>query len=104
MEAVTKERFLARLYEMRSKQANNSRAITQEDYDNIIKKLKLLDKKVKGKSIPGFTSNDYSLPNNVCFKKNGTKHSSVLLLRFVPVFLKQTLLVKKKKIVKTVLF
>ena len=47
MEAITKERFLARLYEMRSKQANNSRAITQEDYDNIIKKLKLLDKKVQ---------------------------------------------------------
>ena len=63
MEAITKERFLARLYEMRSKQANNSRAITQGDYDNIIKKLKLLDKKVKGKSIPGFTSNDYNLAN-----------------------------------------
>ena len=28
---------------------------------------------------------------NVCFKKTGTKHSIVLLLRFVPVFLKQTL-------------
>ena len=30
--------------------------------------------------------------NNVCFKKTGTKGSSVLLLPFVPVFLKQTLL------------
>ena len=29
--------------------------------------------------------------NNVCFKKTGTKLSSVLLLHFVPVFLKQTL-------------
>ena len=29
--------------------------------------------------------------SNVCFKKTGTKYSSVLLLRFVPVFLKQTL-------------
>ena len=28
---------------------------------------------------------------NVCFKKSGTKRSSVLLLSFVPVFLKQTL-------------
>ena len=75
MEAITKERFLARLYAMRSKQANNSRAITQEDYDNIIKKLKLLDKKVKGKSIPGFTSNDYNLANTheiLTVEKNGT--------------------------------
>ena len=29
--------------------------------------------------------------SNVCFKKTGTKYSSVLLLRFVTVFLKQTL-------------
>ena len=29
--------------------------------------------------------------SNVCFKKTGTKCGSVLLLRFVPVFLKQTL-------------
>ena len=29
---------------------------------------------------------------NVCFKKTGTKHNSNTLLRFVPVFLKQTLL------------
>ena len=75
MEAITKERFLARLYAMRSKQANNSRAITQEDYDNIIKKLKLLDNKVKSKSIPGFTSNDYNLANTheiLTVEKNGT--------------------------------
>ena len=31
------------------------------------------------------------LVSNVCFKKTETKYSSVLLLRFVPVFLKQTL-------------
>ena len=31
------------------------------------------------------------ISSNVCFKKTGTKRSSVLLLRFVPVFLKQTL-------------
>ena len=30
-------------------------------------------------------------PSNVCFKKTGTKRSSVTLLCFVPVFLKQTL-------------
>ena len=50
---MSKEIFLARISAMRSKQAKNSRAITQEDYDNIIKKLKLLEKKVKGKTIPG---------------------------------------------------
>ena len=54
---MSKEIFLARISAMRSKQAKNSRAITQEDYDNIIKKLKLLEKKVKGKTIPGFTTN-----------------------------------------------
>ena len=32
--------------------------------------------------------------NNVCFKKTGTKRSSVLLLHFFPVFLKQTLFLK----------
>ena len=60
---------------MRSKHANNSRAITQGDYDNMIKKLKLLDKKVKGKNIPGFTSNDYNLANTheiLTVEKNGT--------------------------------
>ena len=61
---MSKEIFLARISAMRSKQAKNSRAITQEDYDNIIMKLKLLEKKVKGKTIPGFTTNDYNLPNN----------------------------------------
>ena len=39
-------------------------------------------------------------PGNVCFKKTGTKRSSVLLLRFVPVFLKQTLHKGKKKKIK----
>ena len=36
---------------------------------------------------------DWSLTQltNVCFKKTGTRRISVLLLRFVPVFLKQTL-------------
>ena len=48
---MSKEIFLARISAMRSKQAKNSRAITQEDYDNIIKKLKLLEKKVKGKTM-----------------------------------------------------
>ena len=33
--------------------------------------------------------------SNVCFKKSGTKQSSVLLMRFVPVFLKQTLYLNK---------
>ena len=49
---------------MRSKQAKN----------NIIKKLKLLEKKVKGKTIPGFTTNDYNLPNTheiLTVEKNG---------------------------------
>ena len=72
---MSKEIFLARISAMRSKQAKNSRAITQEDYDNIIKKLKLLEKKVKGKTIPGFTTNDYNLPNTheiLTVEKNGT--------------------------------
>ena len=71
---MSKEIFLARISAMRSKQAKNSRAITQEDYDNIIKKLKLLEKKVKGKTIPGFTTNDYNLPNTheiLTVEKNG---------------------------------
>ena len=34
----------------------------------------------------------YLLISNVRFIKTGTKYSSVLLLRFVPVFLRQTLL------------
>ena len=41
---MSEEIFLARIFSMRSKQASNSRAMTQEDYDNIIKKLKLLEK------------------------------------------------------------
>ena len=71
---MSKEIFLARISAMRSKQAKNSRAITQEDYDNIIMKLKLLEKKVKGKTIPGFTTNDYNLPNTheiLIVEKNG---------------------------------
>ena len=71
---MSKEIFLARISAMRSKQAKNSRAITQEDYDNIIMKLKLLEKKVKGKTIPGFTTNDYNLPNTheiLTVEKNG---------------------------------
>ena len=71
---MLKEIFLARISAMRSKQAKNSRAITQEDYDNIIMKLKLLEKKVKGKTIPGFTTNDYNLPNTheiLTVEKNG---------------------------------
>ena len=38
---MSKEIFLARISAMRSKQAKNSRAITQEDYDNIIKKYSM---------------------------------------------------------------
>ena len=37
-------------------------------------KLKLLEKKVKGKTIPGFTTNDYNLPNTheiLTVEKNG---------------------------------
>ena len=59
---------------MRSKQGKNSRSLTQEDYDNIIKKLKLLATKVKGKTIPGFSANDYNLPNTheiLTVEKNG---------------------------------
>ena len=38
---------------------------------------------------------------NVCFKKTGTKHSSVLLQRFVPLFLKQTLVLISRYLFKS---
>ena len=39
---MSKEIFLARISAMRSKQAKNSRAITQEDYDNISVSVKFI--------------------------------------------------------------
>ena len=60
---TSREIFMERISEMRSKQARNNRAMTQEGYANIIKKLKQLVTKVPGKGIPGFSTNDYNLPN-----------------------------------------
>ena len=72
---TSREIFMERISEMRSKQASNNRAITQEGYANIIKKLKQLVTKVPGKSIPGFSTNDYNLANTheiLTVEKNGT--------------------------------
>ena len=72
---TSREIFMERISEMRSKQARNNRAMTQEGYANIIKKLKQLVTKVPGKGIPGFSTNDYNLPNTheiLTVEKDGT--------------------------------
>ena len=72
---TSREIFMERISEMRSKQASNNRAITQEGYANTIKKLKQLVTKVPGKGIPGFSTNDYNLVNTheiLTVEKNGT--------------------------------
>ena len=57
---VMKEIFMERISELLS-QSKNNKIITNESYQNIIRKLKLLNEKPKGYQLQLESKNDYRL-------------------------------------------
>ena len=87
--SIMKEKFLSRISDMVSNQGKNTKMMTEENYTNIIRKLKLLNDKSPGYHLKLYSKNDYILPkhheiltvvNTVDYISNNNNHQETLTM------------------------